>query len=102
VTAAAFSANPPAKNSGPMSGTPGRARVNGELMQQGSTADLLFKIPFLIEFISADITLAPGDIISTGTPAGVGIFRNPPVVLFPGDVVECSISKIGSIRNRFV
>jgi 2-keto-4-pentenoate hydratase/2-oxohepta-3-ene-1,7-dioic acid hydratase in catechol pathway len=78
------------------------ARVNGELMQQGSTADLLFKIPFLIEFISADITLKPGDIISTGTPAGVGIFRNPPVVLCPGDVVECSISQIGSINNRFV
>ncbi|MDI6796311.1 MAG: fumarylacetoacetate hydrolase family protein [Desulfatibacillaceae bacterium] len=78
------------------------ARVNGDLMQQGSTADLLFKIPFLIEFISADITLKSGDIISTGTPAGVGIFRNPPVVLCPGDVVECSILPIGSIKNRFV
>src|SRR5690606_31406495 len=53
------------------------AKVNGELMQEGSTRDLIFTIPFLIANISEDITLMPGDVISTGTPAGVGIFRNP-------------------------
>jgi 2-keto-4-pentenoate hydratase/2-oxohepta-3-ene-1,7-dioic acid hydratase in catechol pathway len=78
------------------------AKVNGELMQEGSTRDLIFTIPFLIANISEDITLMPGDVISTGTPAGVGIFRNPPIVLKDGDEVECWIENIGSIRNRFV
>ena len=56
----------------------------------------------LIEFISEDMTLFPGDVISTGTPSGVGIFRNPPVVLQAGNVVECRIEKIGAIVNRVV
>lgn len=76
--------------------------VNGEVMQQGHTADLIFDIPFLIENISEDITLLPGDIISTGTPSGVGIFRDPPIVLKPGDIVECRIDKIGAIKNQMV
>jgi 2-keto-4-pentenoate hydratase/2-oxohepta-3-ene-1,7-dioic acid hydratase in catechol pathway len=78
------------------------SKVNGEIMQDGNTKDMIFDIPFIIENISEDITLMPGDIISTGTPAGVGIFRNPPVLLNPGDVVECSIEKIGTIINKFV
>jgi len=78
------------------------SQVNGEIMQDGNTKDMIFDIPFIIENISEDITLMPGDIISTGTPSGVGIFRNPPVLLNPGDIVECSIEKIGTIINKFV
>ncbi len=75
------------------------ASVNGEVMQNGSTADMIFDIPAIISFISEDITLVPGDIISTGTPSGVGIFRDPPVLLNAGDIVECWVEKIGTIRN---
>ena len=75
-------------------------RVDGALMQDGNTRNLIFDIPFLMEYISKDMTLMPGDIISTGTPSGVGIFRNPPVILKPGNVVECFIESIGSIINR--
>jgi 2,4-diketo-3-deoxy-L-fuconate hydrolase len=75
------------------------ARVNGAVMQEGNTRDLIFSIPFLMAYISRDITLFPGDIISTGTPSGVGIFREPPIVLKPGDVVECGVDGIGTIAN---
>jgi len=78
------------------------AKVNGRLMQEGNTREMLFKIETIIADVSEDITLAPGDIISTGTPAGVGIFRDPPVVLKAGDEVECWVEKIGAIRNRIV
>ncbi len=78
------------------------AKVNGQTMQEGYTGDLIFDLPTLIEDISQDITLVPGDVISTGTPAGVGIFRDPPVVLREGDEVECWVEKIGALRNRFV
>jgi 2-keto-4-pentenoate hydratase/2-oxohepta-3-ene-1,7-dioic acid hydratase in catechol pathway len=78
------------------------AIVDGVVMQDGNTKDMIFDIPTLIENISEDITLIPGDIISTGTPAGVGIFRDPPVLLNPGSVVECRIEKIGSIINEVV
>ena len=78
------------------------ARVDGEIMQDGNTRDMIFDIRAIIENISEDITLIPGDIISTGTPAGVGIFRDPPVVLKPGNVVECSIDQIGAIINKVV
>ncbi len=78
------------------------AIVNGETMQDGNTSDMIFNVPAIIEDISEDITLVPGDIISTGTPAGVGIFRKPPIVLKPGDVVECTIENIGSIVNRCI
>jgi 2-keto-4-pentenoate hydratase/2-oxohepta-3-ene-1,7-dioic acid hydratase in catechol pathway len=76
------------------------AAVDGIVMQQDSTRHLIFDIPAIIEFISEDITLLPGDIIATGTPSGVGIFRDPPLTLQPGSVVECRIDKIGAIRNR--
>lgn len=76
--------------------------VNGNVMQDGNTKDMIFDIPTIIEYISEDITLLPGDILSTGTPSGVGIFRDPPVLLKPGDVVECRIEGIGSIKNEVI
>ena len=76
--------------------------VDDVVMQEGNTADMMFSVPAIIEFISRDITLNPGDIISTGTPSGVGIFRDPPIVLKPGNVVECRIDKLGAIRNEVV
>ena len=78
------------------------AKIDGTLMQEGNTADLIFEIPYLVEYISRDITLMPGDIISTGTPSGVGIFRDPPIVLAAGNVVECRIDHIGALRNPVV
>lgn len=74
--------------------------VNGILMQDGNTRDLIFKVPEILADISEDITLLPGDIIATGTPSGVGFFRNPPILLKSGDVVSCRIEKIGTIENR--
>lgn len=77
-------------------------RVNGKIMQQGNTKDLIFDIPAIIHYVSQDITLMPGDIISTGTPSGVGIFRDPPIILKEGDVVQCRISEIGALENRVI
>jgi 2-keto-4-pentenoate hydratase/2-oxohepta-3-ene-1,7-dioic acid hydratase in catechol pathway len=74
--------------------------VNGEQRQHAAVKDLIFDIPTLIATISAGITLLPGDIIATGTPAGVGIGFDPPKFLVSGDVVEVSISRIGTLRNR--
>jgi len=78
------------------------ARVNGELMQHGCVRDMIFDIPTIIENVSEDISLLPGDVILTGTPAGVGFFREPPILLKDGHVVECTIDRIGTIRNRCV
>jgi 2-keto-4-pentenoate hydratase/2-oxohepta-3-ene-1,7-dioic acid hydratase in catechol pathway len=75
-------------------------RVNGELRQNGITADLIFDVATLIEKISTSVTLAPGDVIATGTPEGVGIGFDPPRFLKDGDIVECAIEGIGSIVNR--
>jgi 2-keto-4-pentenoate hydratase/2-oxohepta-3-ene-1,7-dioic acid hydratase in catechol pathway len=72
------------------------------LMQDGTTTDMIFGVPELIAFISASITLEPGDVIATGTPAGVGVFRDPPVFLEPGDRVRCEIEGIGSVENPIV
>ena len=71
-------------------------------MQDGTTADMLFDIPTAIEFISRVITLDPGDVIATGTPSGVGVFRDPPVFLEPGDRVRCAIEGIGSVENPVI
>jgi 2-keto-4-pentenoate hydratase/2-oxohepta-3-ene-1,7-dioic acid hydratase in catechol pathway len=79
-----------------------RLRLNGELMQNSNTRELIFPIPRLISYLSGIMTLTPGDIISTGTPAGVGFARQPPVYLKPGDIVEVEIDRIGSIRNVVV
>lgn len=76
-----------------------RTSVNGELMQDSTTANMIFGVAELIEFISEGITLEPGDIISTGTPAGVGVHRKPQVLLKPGDLVEIEIENIGILRN---
>jgi 2-keto-4-pentenoate hydratase/2-oxohepta-3-ene-1,7-dioic acid hydratase in catechol pathway len=80
---------------GPGEGTP-------RPMQDGSTADLIWPIPELIEFISRQVTLEPGDLISTGTPAGVGIYREPPVFLEPGDRARCQVEGIGTVENPVV
>ncbi|NIK78699.1 2-keto-4-pentenoate hydratase/2-oxohepta-3-ene-1,7-dioic acid hydratase in catechol pathway [Paenibacillus castaneae] len=76
--------------------------LNGEVMQSSNTKELIFKIPFLLSFLSKTITLQPGDIISTGTPHGVGMGRNPQVWLKEGDVTEASVDGIGTLRNVFV
>ncbi len=78
------------------------ATVDGQVMQTGHTGDLIFDIPYLLNYISEDITLLPGDVISTGTPAGVGIFRDPPITLQAGNVVECRIAGLGALVNPVV
>ncbi len=75
------------------------ARVNGELRQNGNTNDLIFDIPHLLAELSLGITLEPGDILITGTPAGVGMGFTPPKFLKPGDIVECEVEGIGVLRN---
>jgi 2-keto-4-pentenoate hydratase/2-oxohepta-3-ene-1,7-dioic acid hydratase in catechol pathway len=75
-------------------------RVNGELKQHDTTRSMLLDVPGTIESLSLGLTLEPGDIIATGTPAGVGFARTPPEFLHPGDVVECEVERIGVIRNR--
>lgn len=77
-------------------------RVNGKIMQDGTTANLIFKIPFLISYISQFMTLLPGDIISTGTPAGVGLGMKPPTYLQHGDVVELGIDGLGTARQEVI
>ncbi len=74
--------------------------VNGQKMQQGNTSDFIFKIPFIISYVSQFMTLLPGDVISTGTPAGVGLGFDPPVYLKNGDVVELGIDGIGSSKQN--
>ena len=78
------------------------ARVNGTTLQDSNTSKMIFRVPELIEFISESITLEPGDIIATGTPEGVGVFRTPPIFLKPGDVVEVEIQNLGVLRNPVV
>jgi 2-keto-4-pentenoate hydratase/2-oxohepta-3-ene-1,7-dioic acid hydratase in catechol pathway len=87
-----------------LDGTRTRVRcwVNGELRQDGPTENLIFDIPTLIETISRGITLYPGDVIATGTPAGVGLGMKPPRFLAAGDVVRVEIDGIGAIENQFI
>ncbi|VFR41777.1 Fumarylacetoacetate hydrolase family protein [plant metagenome] len=87
-----------------LDGTDTRVRcwVNGSARQDGRTTDLIFDIPTLIETCSRGITLLPGDVIATGTPAGVGMGLTPPSYLKPGDVVRIEIDGIGQIENRCV
>lgn len=73
--------------------------VNGEAMQHGSTADMIFPVDVLIEYLSRFMTLEPGDVIATGTPAGIGAFRKPPVWLQPGDRVRIEISRVGILEH---
>ncbi|MFL5756873.1 MAG: fumarylacetoacetate hydrolase family protein, partial [Chloroflexota bacterium] len=81
--------------SGPQAG-------QSQAMQDGSTADMIWPVDELISFISRQITLEQGDLIATGTPAGVGVFRDPPVFLEPGDRVRCEIEGIGAVENPIV
>jgi len=76
--------------------------VNGKKMQQGTTSNFIFKVPYLIAYVSQFMTLLPGDVISTGTPAGVGLGFNPPVYLKEGDVVELGIDGLGSSRQAVI
>jgi 2-keto-4-pentenoate hydratase/2-oxohepta-3-ene-1,7-dioic acid hydratase in catechol pathway len=74
-------------------------KVNGELMQDNNTEDMIFEVPFLIHYISQFMTLLPGDVITTGTPSGVGHGQHPPRYLKPGDVVELGIDRLGEQRQ---
>jgi 2-keto-4-pentenoate hydratase/2-oxohepta-3-ene-1,7-dioic acid hydratase in catechol pathway len=74
--------------------------LNGETMQDSTTANMIFDVAEIIRFVSEAITLEPGDLIATGTPAGVGVFRKPPVFLRPGDEIAIEIDGIGRLVNR--
>jgi 2-keto-4-pentenoate hydratase/2-oxohepta-3-ene-1,7-dioic acid hydratase in catechol pathway len=78
-----------------------RCWVNGELRQNANTRDLIFDVPTIIATISAGVTLRPGDVIATGTPAGVGIGFSPPKYLVPGDVARIEVERIGVLENEF-
>jgi 2,4-diketo-3-deoxy-L-fuconate hydrolase len=77
-------------------------KVNGQLEQDGNTSDMIFDVPALVSYVSQFMTLLPGDIISTGTPAGVGLGHKPPLYLRAGDVVEYGIDGLGQARQRIV
>lgn len=74
-------------------------RLNGKVMQSSNTRNLIFGVPYLISYISQGITLEPGDVIATGTPPGIGMFKQPPVFLRSGDVFEITIEGLGTLRN---
>ena len=77
-----------------------QCRLNGRVMQDSTTADMIFSVARLIEFLSSGMTLLPGTVILTGTPSGVGMSRQPPVYLKAGDVLELTIDRIGTLVNR--
>ncbi len=77
-------------------------RINGERMQKSNTGEMIFDISSIIKFITEVLTLLPGDVVATGTPAGVGAFRDPPYYLRNGDLMEAGIEKVGKLENRVV
>jgi 2,4-didehydro-3-deoxy-L-rhamnonate hydrolase len=79
-----------------------RAILNGEVMQDSTTANMVFGVAEIVAFVSQAITLEPGDLILTGTPAGVGVFRDPPVLLQPGDEITVEIDGVGTLTNPVV
>lgn len=79
-----------------------QGRLNGQTMQDASTSLMIFSIPFLISYLSRGMTLLPGTLLLTGTPAGVGFARKPPVYLKPGDVFEVEVEGVGTLRNPVV
>lgn len=79
-----------------------RLLVNGSVLQDSNTSNLIFNVPYLLHHLSQTITLEPGDIVSTGTPGGVGVVRKPPVLLRPGDVVRLELGGIGALENPVV
>lgn len=76
--------------------------LNGEVMQNSNTRNLIFRVPELVEFLSSVFTLEPGDVVSTGTPGGVGFARKPPVYLKPGDEVAVRVQGLGELRNPVI
>ena len=76
--------------------------LNGTVMQSARTSQMLVSVPAAVEFFSSFTHLAPGDVIATGTPGGVGFARTPPVWMEPGDLIEITVEKVGTIRNRIV
>ena len=74
-------------------------RLNGEVMQHASLADLIFTLPVIIEYLSGFTVLSPGDVIATGTPGGVGDKREPALYMKAGDVIEIDITGLGTLRN---
>ncbi|HYX28193.1 MAG TPA: fumarylacetoacetate hydrolase family protein [Pyrinomonadaceae bacterium] len=76
--------------------------LNGQVMQSSNTSKMIFTVAYLISYLSQGITLQPGDVIATGTPDGVGVFRQPPVLLKAGDVFEVKIEKLGTLRNPVI
>lgn len=76
--------------------------LNGEVMQSSNTSRMIFQVAYLVSYLSQGITLNPGDVIASGTPDGVGIFRKPPVLLKAGDVFEVKIEKVGTLSNPVV
>ncbi len=78
------------------------SRLNGKVMQSSSTSNLIHKIPAIVAWVTKYLTLQPGDCVMTGTPAGVGVFRKPPVFMKPGDVIEMEIEGLGVLRNPVV
>ena len=77
-------------------------RLNGEVMQSSNTSKMIFKVAYLVSYLSQGMTLEPGDVIATGTPEGVGAFRDPPVLLKAGDVYQVEIEGLGTLRNPVV
>jgi 2-keto-4-pentenoate hydratase/2-oxohepta-3-ene-1,7-dioic acid hydratase in catechol pathway len=92
----------PADELGNASGLRISQKLNGETLQDSLTSDLIFDVPTLVAYASTFATLLPGDIILTGTPEGVGVFRSPKISLRPGDLVEIEIEGIGVLSNRVV
>jgi 2-keto-4-pentenoate hydratase/2-oxohepta-3-ene-1,7-dioic acid hydratase in catechol pathway len=79
-----------------------RLELNGKLLQDSNTSQFIFNIPALVEYLSKVMTLVPGDLVSTGTPPGVGFARKPPIFLKPGDDVAVQIAEVGELRNPCV
>jgi len=77
-------------------------KINGQLYQNGSTQNLIFSVPYIVSYVSQFMTLLPGDVISTGTPAGVGLGFNPPIYLKPGDCIELGADGLGVQKQRVI
>jgi 2-keto-4-pentenoate hydratase/2-oxohepta-3-ene-1,7-dioic acid hydratase in catechol pathway len=79
-----------------------RTVLNGTVMQDASTSDMIFNVPAIVSYISSIVTIEPGDVILTGTPEGIGHIRKPPVYMKPGDTVTVEIEKLGALTNPLV
>ena len=77
-------------------------KLNGQVMQSSNTSQMIFGVAYLISFLSRTLTWTPGDVVATGTPPGVGVFRKPPVFLKPGDKLVATVEKLGSLENTCV